>query len=239
MSRKGKGGHHGGSWKVALADFMTAMFALFLVMWLVNLKPEQKEGVAYYFKNYSVIKPNSGTPSIVKMKYDSGKAKKDTEGTKKYEKMTEQDMEKLQKNIEKQFRDTPDVLKNNIKFEKTDEGLRINLIDTTGNPLFEVGSNDLTAEGKRLIGIVGFEMRTYSTPVVIEGHTDSLKYAGQKYTNWELSTERALSARRELEKVGFSSDYIEKITGFADTKPLVDGDKANPQNRRISILVKK
>ncbi len=119
------------------------------------------------------------------------------------------------------------------------QSLRINLIDTTGNPLFEVGSNDLTAEGKRLIGIVGFEMRTYSTPVVIEGHTDSLKYAGQKYTNWELSTERALSARRELEKVGFSSDYIEKITGFADTKPLVDGDKANPQNRRISILVKK
>ena len=73
MSRRGHGGHHGGSWKVALADFMTAMFALFLVMWLVNMKPEQKEGISYYFKHYSIIKPNSGTISVVKLKDDSGK----------------------------------------------------------------------------------------------------------------------------------------------------------------------
>ncbi len=238
MGKRGHGGHHGGSWKVALADFMTAMFCLFLVLWLVNLSPEQKEGVSYYFKHYSILKPNSGAPSIIKLKDDSGKSNKN-EGNKLYQKMSDSDLKKIENNIKEKFKDNPEVLKNNIVFEKTDEGLRINLIDNEGNPMFEVGSKFLTPKGEDIINKVAKEIASYEAAVVIEGHTDSLRYMGADYTNWELSTERALTARKQLEKNGFSSNNIENITGFADTKPLIEDNRADPRNRRISILIRK
>lgn len=238
MSRRAHGGHHGGSWKVAFADFMTALFCLFLVMWLINLSPKQKEGVSYYFKNYSIFKPNSGTISIVKLKDDSGKSKV-KEDSNQFQKMSDKDLEKIEKNIKEKFKKSPEILKNNIVFEKTDEGLRINLIDNEGDPMFEVGSKLLTSKGEGIIDNVAKEIVNYDAAVVIEGHTDSLEYARQDYTNWELSTERALTARKQLEKNGFTSKRIEKITGFADTQPLIKEDSYDSRNRRISILIKK
>lgn len=237
MARK-KHAFHGGSWKVALADFMTAMFCLFLVLWLVGLSPEQKEGLASYFNNYSVLKPNPGTNAVIQMTGSGGTAKIN-EGKRVYQKVSEKDLEKIEKNIKEQFKETPETLKNHIIFEKTDEGLRINLIDNQGSSMFELGNKNLTPKGEDIIKKVAKEISNYYIPMVIEGHTDALNYTGQTYTNWELSTERALAAKQALVKDGLPLDNIENITGFADTKPLIKENRYDSRNRRISILIRK
>jgi len=236
MARK-KHAHHGGSWKVALADFMTAMFALFLVMWLVNLSPEQKEGISQYFKTVSIFK-KTGSTAIIDMKNQGGKSEVN-EGHNIHEKISESQIKEIEKNIKKTFKDSPDVIKNHLVFEKTPDGLRIDIIDSSGQSMFEVGSKALSPAGEDIVSKVAQELKNYSSPIEIEGHTDSLAYAGTGYTNWELSTERAISAKQSLVNAGISTDTIASISGYADTKPLVEDDKLNPKNRRISILIKK
>ena len=236
MARK-KHAHHGGSWKVAFADFMTAMFALFLVMWLVGLSPEQKEGISNYFKHYSIFK-TGGTPAVIKMNGQGGTSK-EQEGEQLHKKISESEIEKLEKSIKETFKDSPDVIKNHLIFEKTPEGLRIDLVDSEGESMFELGNKNLSKKGIDIIDKVAKELKNYTAPIVIEGHTDSLSYSRSDYSNWDLSTERALSAKRELTKDGFLSDSIENITGYADTKPLIEDNRYDARNRRISILVRK
>lgn len=234
---RAKHAHHGGSWKVAFADFMTAMFALFLVMWLVGLAPEKKEGIANYFKHHSILKENTGTNSVIPLP-GAGGPKQINEGAESKKQMSESDMKNLEKSIKETFKDSPETLKDHIAFEKTSEGLRINLIDNDGQSMFQLGSKELSPIGKEIIDKVAKELKNYSAPLVIEGHTDSLNYTGTQYTNWELSTERALSAKKSLINNGFASSNIESITGYADTKPLVPDNRYDAKNRRISILVK-
>ena len=234
MARK-KHAHHGGSWKVAFADFMTAMFALFLVMWLVGLSPEQKEGIATFFKTYSIFK--NGNPSAVKMEGSQGNTK--IPQVKQSYPNKEDNIEKIEKNIKETFKDSPDVIKNHLVFEKSPEGLRIDLVDSEGESMFQVGNKELTPKGMEIVDKVAKELGNYNAPIVIEGHTDALAYVKTGYSNWELSTERAISAKKELVKNGFLIDNIESITGYADTKLLIKDDKYDPRNRRISILVRK
>lgn len=236
MARK-KHAHHGGSWKVALADFMTAMFALFLVMWLVNLSPEQKEGISQYFKTVAIFK-KTGTMAVIDMKNQGGKSQTN-EGHTIHQKVSEGEIEKIKDNLKKTFKDSPDILKNHLVFEKTPDGLRIDIVDSTGQSMFEVGSKQLSPAGADIVYKVAQELKNYSSPLEIEGHTDSLAYSGTGYTNWELSTERAISAKQALVSAGISQDVIESISGYADTKPLIPDDKSDAKNRRISILIKK
>lgn len=239
------GGHHGGSWKVAYADFVTSMMAFFLVMWLVSQSETVKESVAGYFQNPTGFKkggsqsvlPNKGQ-TIIEMK---SKAMMTEEQFRKMrEREVRQKLKEAAAEIMKQLRSNPsfDRLKNQIEVKMTAEGLRIQLLETSGESFFERGSAELKPLTKDLLAMVAEEISLLPNKVIIEGHTDSYQYAdGAAYTNWELSVDRCNSARRWMAEHGLEQHQVAEVRGYADTQPKIANDPSNPQNRRITIIV--
>ncbi len=247
IKRKKHGGHgyHGGAWKVALADFMTAMMAFFLVLWLVGQKDEVKQAVAGYFRDpgafntqgksgilqgsSSPVKSKSETEKIIPMKQEkSGPSvaehKALTDAAKKI-------IEEFKK--EEIFKQ----LKENVTFQMTSEGLRITLNESEdGAAFFEPGSDKLLSKSAVLLMIIARELGKLSNKMVIEGHTDATKSAGD-YTNWELSSDRANSARRLLDVSGLQKKQVAEVRGYSDQAPMITNNSADPRNRRVSILV--
>lgn len=231
---RGHGGHHGGAWKVAYADFVTAMMALFLVLWLVSQADvELKQQIASYFRNPGVFDSTAG--GIL-----SQAKKVSKEPTAQTSKDNEQALFSVAQTLQKQFGTRPEFAryKDRVQIDVTDEGLRIQMIDEADKVSFQSGSADLGEDAKAVLAEIAGGICTLPNKINIGGHTDSRVFPSNNgYTNWELSADRANAARRTLEASCVKPEQIRRIVGFADTELLNPNDPFSPANRRISITV--
>lgn len=231
---KGHGGHHGGAWKVAYADFVTAMMALFLVLWLVSQADVKlKESIANYFRSPGVFSSTEG--GVL------GGPKKVSKAP---EAMTSKDEEQAlfsaAEQLRKKFTTNPQFLayKDRIKIELTEQGLRIQIVDKAERVTFSSSSARLTPDARAVLAEVARGICELPNPISIGGHTDRHLFApGSPYTNWELSADRANAARRELESNCVAPAQIRRVVGHADTELLLPDEPFSPANRRISITV--
>lgn len=265
--KKGGGGHHGGAWKVAYADFVTAMMAFFLLMWLLNsTSKEQKEGIAEYFDPTPTIvsQSQSGaggvmggltispegarmadtqpmTPSNVAPSQPKKSAKdmSDAELEAEKKKREAQQFDNAKKQIEDAIQNSDlKNLEKNIKVDMTPEGLRIQIVDQEGASMFPIGSATPFAKTEKLLAKVAGIIATLPNQLSVRGHTDGAPYSeGANYTNWELSSDRANASRRVLLANGIPAAKVANVVGKADTDHYVKTDALDAQNRRISIVL--
>lgn len=229
--KKGEG-HHGGSWKVAYADFVTAMMAFFLLMWLITMvSPEKRAGVAHYFTTFSIFNPSGR--SIIPS------ASPETKGATSILKFskTRTVIDKIKGEIGKQIEGKLKALSGHLKIEILEKGIRIEIVDLAGSPLFEAGSAEPTNEAKEILKVIAESIKNEPIEIELEGHSDATPYKGSNINNWELSTMRAYSAFRYLVASGLPIEKVRKITGYGDTKPLIKENPYDPRNRRISIYI--
>lgn len=228
---KGHGGHHGGAWKVAYADFVTAMMALFLVLWLVSQADVKlKEAIANYFKSPGVFSSMKG--GILSRSKNMSKEPNPQDN--------EDALMSAAMLLRRKFQKSPefDSVKDQVKIEVTDEGLRIQVIDKAEQVSFASGSADLTDSAKAILDEIARGICDLPNPIYLGGHTDRRVFPnGSTYTNWELSADRANAARRYLERSCVKPDQIRRVVGYADTDLLYPSDPFAPGNRRISITV--
>ncbi|HRK68512.1 MAG TPA: flagellar motor protein MotB [Hyphomonas sp.] len=272
------GGHHGGAWKVAYADFVTAMMAFFLLMWLINTtSPEQKRGIADYFAPQSVSESTSGSGGILggtALGEDGAKGEgtsavvvemaptETAEPTDEVEtdvasggtpseiseetideaiaERERQEFEQAEMALRQAMQDMPDIaeLSKNIIIDMTPEGLRIQLVDQEGRPMFEAGSAEPLERTRRLLREIAKVILRLPNRLNISGHTDSASFVGPNgYSNWELSADRANASRRILMQAGVPGDRIFQVSGKAGSEPLYPDDPYASPNRRISIVL--
>ena len=229
IKRKGGhgGGHHGGAWKVAYADFVTAMMSLFIVLWLMNSSDKIKKAVAGYFND------PKGTASMMGTTMAGN-------GVNVTQENNEQ-MKLLKEKLEAQIaaRKELEKLKKQIEMTVTPEGLRIEMIEDKNGTFFETGGARLSEPGQELLALLGGELQKLPNALLIEGHTDAQPYASDVgYSNWELSADRANAARRLLQQDGVRRDQVTQVRGYADQFLRVKNNPYDPSNRRVSILVK-
>ncbi|OGR01060.1 MAG: hypothetical protein A2505_09825 [Deltaproteobacteria bacterium RIFOXYD12_FULL_55_16] len=236
------GGHHGGSWKVAFADFMTGMMAFFLLMWLVNMttKP-QKEKLSHYFQEYSIfgeggaggktemISKDQAVPETA-VTITQSPVSSDSTGESNSAAL-ENFKEQLQQEIEQRLTD----LKDQVRIEVFEGGVKVDIMDKEGNPMFPLGSTALTASGQKILKVLCDNIRNTTNRIEIEGHTDAITYAKKEFGNWELSTSRASAARLEVEKNGIPPSRLLRVSGYAATEPIIKDNPFDPRNRRISL----
>ncbi len=219
-------GHHGGAWKVAYADFVTAMMALFIVLWLMGASEPVKKAVAGYFRDPSGKKTETGTGQ-------AGVGDNVTLG--------KQDLSQLKKKLETAMKQAPelDKLKDQVQMTVTGEGLRIELLESEVGTFFESGNAHPTNSGIEMLDMLATQLGKMPNKLLIEGHTDARPYASsQDYSNWELSTDRANSARKLMQQDGIRSGQVIEVRGFADQRPRKPDDPNHASNRRVSIVVK-
>jgi len=241
------GGHHGGAWKVAFADFMTAMMAFFLVMWLVGQSDEVKESVAGYFRDPGKFNQQGrsgvlkGTDHAVQTEKDnigiiSAPDKEDFLPSKEEKKKLTLTAKNILEELKKQR--AFDRLKKNIKVQMTSEGLRIILNESENSPaFFEPGSSKLLQKSAIILVTIAKELGQLNNHLVVEGHTDAA-YTGQTgYSNWELSADRANAARQLMDVSGLYQGQVREVRGYAEKFPMIVENPSDPRNRRVSILV--
>jgi len=219
------GGHHGGAWKVAYADFVTAMMALFIVLWLMNSSKQIQEAVGGYFKD------PTGSSKMVGS---------DMRGSGENFVVTKDNMKDLKEQLQKTIRQVPkfDELRSHIDMTVTNEGLRIELTESAAGMFFDSGSPRISDGGTDLIKLLAQELGRLPNTVAIEGHTDSKPYPPTaSYTNWELSADRANAARRLMQASGLREDQVTQVRGFADQCLRKSDSPQDPSNRRISLIV--
>jgi chemotaxis protein MotB len=224
----GHGGHHGGAWKVAYADFVTAMMALFIVLWLLNTNEKVRKAVEGYFKDPTGTGKQSGTAV-------SGKGESFNTMT-----VNKDNMGELKQRLEQAMKSMPKFaqMKDNVELSVTNEGLRVELLETEKGMFFELGNAHPTERGQELLERLAEELSTIPNKILIEGHTDAKPYAGEGvYSNWELSSDRANSARRLMQTKGLRATQVAQVRGFADQQLRMSQDPTNASNRRISVIV--
>ena len=230
IKRKGgHAGHHGGAWKVAYADFVTAMMSLFIVLWLMGSSEKVKQAVSGYFndpkgtgKLLGTLMTGTGTGVTV--------AQVSTDELQKLKDKLEQEI-KARKELEK--------LSKQIEITITPEGLRIELIEGKDGTFYEMGSAKLSASGQELLSLLAKELKTLPNSLLIEGHTDSTPYSSDAgYSNWDLSADRANAARRLMQQDGVRVNQVTQVRGYADQMLRMKNNPTDPSNRRVSILVK-
>jgi chemotaxis protein MotB len=244
--KKGHEAGHGGQWKVAYADFVTAMMAFFLLLWLITMvEPEKRARVSNYFKKFSIFEKSGESLFDTSTRKDltdvmNEKTVRPSDrsipGSLRDGKrlMNPEDFkEKLKREIETRLED----VKDQVLVETFEGGVRIQMMDKDGNPMFSLGSSQLTHNARRILNVITENIKENENPVAIEGHTDALTYPTNRYTNWELSTERASAARREMEENGLPQERLVRVAGFAATDPLIKDNPYDPRNRRISVLL--
>jgi chemotaxis protein MotB len=232
IKRKGgHGGHHGGAWKVAYADFVTAMMSLFIVLWLMGSSSKIKQAVAGYFNDPKGVAALLGTTMS-----GTGVGPGQTVSQVKTD-----ELEKLKEKLEQEIKARKDLekLSKQIEITITPEGLRIELIEGKNGTFYELGSPKLSESGQALLALLATELKTLPNSLLIEGHTDSTPYSDNNgYSNWDLSADRANSARRLLQDDGVRTNQVTQVRGYADQMLRVKNNPTDPSNRRISILVK-
>jgi len=222
--KSGHAGHHGGAWKVAYADFVTAMMALFIVLWLMNSNKKLQEAVGGYFKD-----PTGATRKVVTQ---SGAGENFL--------LTKQNMSDLKDQLQKSIRSINDLekLRTNVEMTVTAEGLRIELLESDKGTFFDSGSSALNASGKEMLALLAQQLGSVPNQISIEGHTDAKPFAAKaNYSNWELSADRANAARRLMQQAGLRSDQVSQVRGFADQRLRDVKNPEDASNRRISIIV--
>ncbi|MGB6944326.1 MAG: flagellar motor protein MotB [Bryobacteraceae bacterium] len=220
------GGHHGGAWKVAYADFVTAMMALFIVLWLLGSSDPVKKAVAGYFRDPTGHSNQNG----------SGQS-----GASENIGIGKDDMSKLKEKLEAAIRQSPNVskLKDQVQMTVTGEGLRIELLESAVSTFFETGNAQPTESGKQMLDLLAAELGKLPNRLSIEGHTDSHPYVSTTgYSNWELSTDRANSARKLIQQSGVRVNQVADVRGYADQRLRKPEDPTSASNRRVSIVVK-
>jgi chemotaxis protein MotB len=257
---------HGGQWKIAYADFVTAMMAFFLVMWLLSSTTEaQKDGIAQFFNASSVVSLPAGNgvlnggPSVM----TAGESRTDpltpasdgdesaNNGEEAQAAAARQDggvrdpidrqrLEAMKAEIERQLGPNGGALHDfaqNLRIEMTSEGLRLQIFDRDGAPMFAPGATEPTPRLSRILEVLGGVLATVPNAVVLAGHTDGQSFSRGAYGNWELSADRANSARRVLERQGVRPARMYRVEGKASVEPLLPEAPADPRNRRIAITV--
>ena len=222
----GHGGHHGGAWKVAYADFVTAMMSLFIVLWLMNSSEKIKKAVAGYFND------PKGTANLLGTTM-AGDGVSTT--------VKDQNMKKLKEKLEAEIKAKKELekLTKQIEITITPEGLRIELLEDKKGTFYQSGSAQLSESGQELLALLAGELKTLPNDLLIEGHTDSTAYSSDNsYSNWELSADRANSVRRLMQQDGVRQNQVTQVRGYADQMLRVKNNPTDPSNRRISILVK-
>lgn len=272
--KKNAPAHHGGAWKVAYADFVTAMMAFFLLLWLLSVTTEvQKNGIADYFTSRPMItqsedgsggilgglsiskegamitevKPLTNKPEVddPAMRAGSIPPRKETNISderfkEELRKREEENFRKAQAALQNAIKTSPELadMASALKVDMTSEGLRIQIVDQEDKPLFASGSADLLDHTKELLRKVSDVIQKLPNELSVRGHTDSVPYGpGAKYTNWELSADRANASRRELLKAGLPVTRINNVVGKADTDHLFPDTPRDGKNRRISIIL--
>jgi len=253
--KKGGHGHHGGAWKIAFADFMTAMMAFFLLMWLLgSVSKANLKGISEYFSNPVKVSSSGGegmgdATSLIKgggedLTRTAGQVKAGalpdkeraqdrrrlSELKKKFEALME---DKMQRNSKlAQFR-------NQLRLDMVAEGLRIQIVDEQNRPMFKSGSSELEQYTRDVLHEIAQLLNEVPNTISLSGHTDAARFAGglRGYSNWELSADRANASRRELLTGGLGAEKVLRVNGFADVIPLDKDNIYNPINRRISIVV--
>jgi len=223
----GHGGHHGGAWKVAYADFVTAMMSLFIVLWLMNSSEKIKKAVAGYFND------PRGTSSLMGTTMSGTGETVSIAG--------KEDLQKLKEKLEQEIKARKELqkLSKQIEITITPEGLRVELLEDKNGTFYQSGSAYLSNSGQELLSLLASELKTLPNNLLIEGHTDATQYSNDaNYSNWELSADRANSARRLLQQDGVRQDQVTQVRGYADQLLRVKNNPTDPSNRRISILVK-
>jgi chemotaxis protein MotB len=223
--KSGHGGHHGGAWKVAYADFVTAMMALFIVLWLLNSSKQVREAVGGYFKDPTGTSKNVGS---------------DMQGAGESFALSRDDMPKLKEELQKSVRQISDFekLKDHIEMTVTAEGLRIELMEGESGTFFESGNPVPTSSGREFLVALAHELGKLPNKISIEGHTDAKPFAKTgNYGNWELSADRANAARRLMQENGVHLDQVIQIRGYADQQLRKREAPEDPSNRRISLIV--
>ena len=220
--------HHSGAWKVAYADFVTALMALFIVMWLISAGREVREAVSGYFRDPRGYQKLSGSAHA-----GSGEGMK----------VDQANVNQLRTKLEQAMRDLPGFQKfaGYVQFTATGEGLRIELLEKEGGMFFETGSPRPTPNGQELFELLAQQLGVLPNTVALEGHTDSRPFrygALDAYGNWELSFDRANAARRIMLAAGLRSDQVSEIRGYADRRIYVPSDPTDSRNRRVSVIVK-
>jgi len=230
IKRKGgHAGHHGGAWKVAYADFVTAMMSLFIVLWLMGSSEKVKKAVSGYFND------PKGTGKLM------GTLMTGTGSGVTIAQTSTDELQKLKDKLEQEIKARKDLekLSKQIEITITPEGLRIELIEGKDGTFYELGSAKLSASGQELLSLLAKELKTLPNSLLIEGHTDATPYSSDTgYSNWDLSADRANSARRLLQQDGVRTNQVSQVRGYADQMLRVKSNPVDPSNRRISILVK-
>ncbi|WP_406828106.1 flagellar motor protein MotB [Microbulbifer sp. ARAS458-1] len=250
--RKAHHSHHGGAWKIALADLMTALMALFLVMWIVsNASPQELQGLAEYFRTPLAVALSNGDRKSASTSVIPGggtdpahvngeRARVDLRSQRLPEDVRRTLMD-LRFRIESVIQRDSELweLRDQVRFEMTPEGLRIQMIDTEQRSMFQIGSDQLEPHMRKLIRAIAPLLNELPNVVSISGHTDSLSYAAGDtgYSNWELSADRANASRRELVAGGLNSNKMLRVIGMGDRNPIPGSHPGDAVNRRISLLV--
>ena len=238
QSSKRRKKDHGGQWKIAYADFVTAMMVFFLIMWIVSMIPQsQKDNIADYFKGKSTKESKDSTTNKEGADLPKTKAEMTPEDILEDAKKYVERLKELRKEIETFISENQTLMKdtNELLIEETAEGLTITLAENK-RPMFLLGGANLEATTAQVLQRLGKPLSSSRFQIKVEGHTDSSGYRpGALYSNWELSADRANAARRELLAGGLSEDKIAEVTGYADRILFVKDDPRSPLNRRITI----
>lgn len=238
--KKGHGGHHGGAWKVAYADFVTAMMALFLLLWiLATANPSQKAAIAQYFRDPGVFETSTGGGGNNPVAEFFGEAGiLDAHQGLLPDSAIQGLKDQIEENL-KQLQEYPEI-KDQIMIQITAEGLLIELIDKDNKDksFFDLSSAALKPTLVHILEKIVQQIKPLPNKIAVSGHTDARPFRNRSfYSNWELSSARALNARRAMEEAGLPADHIDRVVGYADSAPLVVNDPLNPKNRRISLLI--
>jgi chemotaxis protein MotB len=223
--RSAHAGHHGGAWKVAYADFVTALMSLFIVLWLMTCNQKVQQAVGGYFRD-----PFGS----------AGKIGRETKEGKPAPPKRE-DMNQIKKDLLNAIQSMPDFqrLKSQIEITITDEGLRIELLENPKGTFFENAQAAPTPTLREVLTVLSRQIGKLPNPVSIEGHTDAKPFSNPEfYSNWELSTDRANAARRLMESNGLQANQVVQVSGFADRKLRKPHQPYDASNRRISVLVR-
>jgi chemotaxis protein MotB len=238
----GHGGHHGGAWKVAYADMVTALMALFIVLWIMNSSEEIKQSVAHHFSPEAVGFKDGGMPSLQQGAGSGNQLSilEDAPARGADSKAAEQRMLAKATEIRNAIDKLPSFDRYREQFEVsvTPEGLRINLLESESTPLFQRGGTELNVEAVEILTTLGREIKKTGNSIVIEGHTDSTPFSSSSMkTNWDLSTGRAHTARLVFAQAGVPEGKLLEVRGFADRQLYNPLDPEDSRNRRVSITL--
>jgi chemotaxis protein MotB len=260
---KAHGGHHGGAWKIAYADFVTAMMAFFLLMWLLGSTTKgELEGIAEYFKNPVKVAMGGGSGSGDSSSVVTGGGKDltrrdgqvkrgDIEAKKRTLNLeaAQAELQKIEQNHLQALKQKIEIaidasammrqFKNQVLLDITSEGLRIQIVDEQNRPMFAIGRSELQPYTRDILHEIGKMLNDVPNRIALSGHTDASPYQGGEkgYSNWELSADRANASRRQLVQGGMNDDKIIRVVGLSSAVLFDKSNPLNPANRRISIIV--